>query len=140
MLMNVMTVKNKFNKEGKMKLVNKLKNIWNKRHKKIYISGKISDLVNYKYYFSETEKKLRKLGYINIVNPVKLSEKLAKKLKTDVSLIDYDAFMCKDIEHLCRCNIIYLQPNWIISKGAIFEKHIAESLKIKVVSRISELI
>jgi hypothetical protein len=103
------------------------------KNTKVYISGKITGLVNYKYYFKEAELYLRSLGYRKIVNPVKVSESLAKKLKVNLQDIEYTTFMNVDIKLLCDCDIVYLLKNWEDSDGAKLEKLIAEKLNIRII-------
>jgi len=119
-----------------MELFNKIKMMWNKRYTKVYISGKITGLreSEYRSNFNNAEKGLRLLGYTRIVNPIKLSDKIIKKLKTPVNNIAYEVFLTKDIEELCKCNLVVQMANWKDSNGAIFEKEVADKLKIKVIT------
>lgn len=89
---------------------------------RVYISGAISNVANYKKIFNEAEKKLKKVGYVP-VNP-------AKNI-TIVSEATYDEYM-----HLCYaemeiCQGIFFLNNWKKSRGARIEKKYAEKIGLK---------
>jgi hypothetical protein len=85
---------------------------------RVYISGKITGLpfqeVESKFYRAETY--LVGLGY-NVVNPVR------NGLPQSAS---WEKHMLTDIDLLFDCDAIYLLRDWLDSKGAMIEKHIAE--------------
>jgi hypothetical protein len=124
-----------------MRLLNKIKMMWGKRHTKVYISGKISGLPTHlwQYNFIQAEKDLRTVGYTRIVNPYRLSKQIAKKLRTPIDEIGYEVFLSKDLEELCKCNLVVLQNNWLESDGALLENYIASRLKIKT-TKLTDII
>lgn len=89
---------------------------------KVYISGKVTGLRNYKAIFEEAEKKLNALGLMPI-NPVKNGEVPGWK---------WEDYMKKDIKLLLDCDFIYRLPNWNESKGAQIENELAKTLGIPV--------
>lgn len=89
---------------------------------KVYISGKVTGLSNYKAIFEEAEKKLRALGLMP-VNPVKNGEVLGWK---------WEDYMKDDIKLLCDCDYIYQLENWEESEGAKFEYEVAKTLGIPI--------
>lgn len=98
----------------------------------VYISGQITGL-NLSYAilkFAETEQMLKKKGYV-VVNPLSLHD-----LSVEGSWKDY---MAVDIRHLFDCDAIYMQRDWIGSKGARIEFAIAKELGLKILYEDEEL-
>lgn len=86
--------------------------------KKVYISGKISDLPIElaKQKFAAAAQLVEQLGH-EAVSP------FSNGLHDDAP---WESHMVKDIEMLLGCDAIYMLPCWEDSKGARIEKHIAE--------------
>ena len=96
------------------------------KKEKIYISGKITGL-NMDYVdkkFKESEDLLKILGYENIINPHKLHPFIEGK--------KWEEYLIDDIKLLFECDVIYLQDDWGLSKGARLEYVIAKELGLKV--------
>ena len=91
---------------------------------KIYISGKITGLKNYKKLFRKAEKRLIKKGF-NVVNPVTLGEALPENS-------DWSKYMKMDLHAMLECNGIYLLDNWEDSKGAIIEEKVSRACGLVV--------
>lgn len=96
---------------------------------KIYIAGKITGLVyeDALRQFAEAERFLAELGH-EPVNPMK-----ENGLDGDGNQHAWAEYMKRDIPHLLGCDGIYLLPNWVASKGACLEKHIAAELGMKII-------
>jgi len=101
------------------------------KHKKCYISGKISGLEKWQYIdnFFDAHKQLLKTKqfYSNqIINPLNLKPFLGIKL--------YWCYMISDIAALRKCTHIAMQKNWIDSRGCHWEHYFAKFIfKIKVI-------
>jgi len=99
---------------------------------RVYISGKMTGLKNYREVFQKHEDLLRSWGYTDIVNPVHLSDKIIEKynMTEEESFRPENAkiFLTEDLRVLLDCDILYLIPNWHTSKGANLEKHVAERI------------
>ncbi len=91
---------------------------------KIYISGKITGLKNYKKIFRKEEKYLTKKGF-EVVNPVTLVEHLPEDSK-------WEDYMKVDIKAMLECSSIYLLNNWTDSKGSVFEASVAATCGLKI--------
>lgn len=101
-------------------------NVMGKLKMTVYISGKVSGDSNFREKFAIAEKALKgkhPVLKIKTVNPVK-GEKEGKS---------WEYYLKKDIKKLLKCNAIYLLPDWRESKGALFEKEIAEKLGYTVI-------
>lgn len=91
----------------------------------VYISGAITGLPKAKYEkaFEEAERFLEEKGFIPI-NPLNIAR------HEDTRNWTWEDFMKRDIPVLLKCKYIYLLPNWKKSKGAKFERLIAQTLNI----------
>jgi len=89
---------------------------------KIYISGKITGLANFKTKFKETENKL--IGF-EIFNPA--------EIVIDKPSPTWQDYMDICIEEIKTCDIIYMQKDWIDSKGAKEELSKAIDLGLKII-------
>lgn len=92
---------------------------------KIYISGKITGVENYREKFIKAEQYLRtNYPEAEIFNPGTFQFFGGTKTWSD--------YMRYDIERLVKCDTIYMLKNWRTSKGAKLEKRIAEELGFNV--------
>ena len=104
---------------------------------RIYISGGITNNPDYKTEFKIAESYIKetvskKWRNLEIINPVKLAEKIDKKNKGKRAF--YSTYMKKDIKELLKCDVICLLESWENSEGAKLEKHIAETCGILVMT------
>ena len=89
---------------------------------KIYISGAITGVDNYLEIFSRVEKHLTAQN-IEVVNPCALTHDHDKS---------YGSYMKEDIKALLDCDAIFMIWGWGSSKGAKFEKEVADVCGIEV--------
>lgn len=92
---------------------------------KIYISGRISGLPveEVAAKFEAAEAKLTAQGY-EVVNPLKNGIPITAPWELHVAM---------DVVLLMGCAIIYLLPDWSLSKGATLEKNFAELTGKKII-------
>lgn len=91
----------------------------------IYISGGITGVTNYMWYFNKAEKKLEKMGYIQIINPAKVSCALPT--------LSHSEYMTVCMALLSLCDMIYMLKGYEDSKGAIMELEYAKEHGYEVV-------
>lgn len=108
-----------------------------------YISGPITGLLNGNFdAFMLAQKKLEHDGYI-CVNPheinVTIYDKWGKKIrpinKIDQQVYDNEMwceFMKSDIQHLVKCDCVFLLDNYETSRGCRLEIVIAQKLCIPI--------
>ena len=99
--------------------------------KKVYISGMISgmSLQSVKAKFSSAANELKKAGHAPINpldNGLDENETWSNHMKADLKL-------------MLDCDMVYLLPDWIHSKGATIEKELAEALGIECVTEIKSI-
>jgi len=100
---------------------------------KIYIAGRMTGVKDYnKDQFNKIEKELKKQGY-RVVNPIKLSYKLAKKLGESIDNIERKYYIKNDIKELLKCDGIYMMKDWMFSEGATMEYMIARNIGLKII-------
>lgn len=99
--------------------------------RKIYISGGITGVKNYKEKFSTEEKVLQIKGY-EVVNPVHIAERLIEVFEGENG-VPYCLFMREDLKALLGCTHIYMLDNWYKSKGAVIEYIVAKVCGLKVI-------
>ena len=92
---------------------------------KIYISGKITglDLAEATLLFHRGELELLAMAQ-EAINPMTLPHKHDKS---------WQSYMRECIKALCDCDGIYMIGDWINSKGAAIELHIAQVLGLKII-------
>ena len=88
--------------------------------KRVYISGRISDLPREQYMtmFGIAEQMLRKKGY-KPVNPTRF---LMCRWPWLYRLLGYNLPLLIDLWMLMRCDLIYKIPGWQQSRGARLER------------------
>jgi hypothetical protein len=89
---------------------------------KIYISGGISNVPDYKKHFTAAANRLDALGWL-VVNPAELD------LGPGAT---WESYMKLCIPMLCPCDAIEMLPNWELSRGSREERRIAKMLGIPV--------
>lgn len=94
---------------------------------RVYIAGKISDLPEGPVFvkFNAIEYKLQRKGH-TVVNPLRLCS----------NKWHWEKCMKICLTELMNCDAIYLLPDWCDSRGARLEYHIAQELKLKVLTEI----
>ena len=99
------------------------------RKKKVYLSGKISDLSieDYTAHFKQAEEYLLGLGYA-VYNPVE-----SDIIQDIFHEFGYRACLAKCMSMLRFCDCIYMLDNWVDSKGAIAERAFADACGIEVI-------
>jgi nucleoside 2-deoxyribosyltransferase len=76
---------------------------------RVYISGGITGVENYKQFFDEAEKTLKSEGH-EVINPTSFDSVLPQ--------LTYEEFMKFDIFLLDMCDAIYMLKGWQKSCGA----------------------
>ena len=76
---------------------------------RVYISGGITGVENYKHYFDKAEEKLKSEGH-EVVNPTSFDSVLPK--------LTYEEYMRFDMFLLNMCDAIYMLKGWQKSCGA----------------------
>ena len=100
------------------------------RKMRIYISGKITGVENYKEHFEKAEKYLHeKYPDAEIVNPC--------KIKRSAEILPYKEYLKTDLEELFKCDTIYFLNSFLYSKGSRIEGALAEALDIKMIFEAS---
>ena len=106
---------------------------------KIYISGKIEGIENYKEIFLDAEKFLTydfvdwKDGIAQIINPATKGIQLQALYMTRYKrLPSYEEYLANDIKELADCNAIFMLSNYKDSKGAKIELNMAKKLGLKI--------
>lgn len=94
---------------------------------KVYISGPITGVSDFEKNFQSAEDYLSSCGY-EVINPVKIGKKLEKKNAAP----SYEDYMKVDIAALIECDAIFMLKGSSLSSGAKCEKHVAESLGLKI--------
>lgn len=109
---------------------------------RLYISGQISGLQRSQYMerFSEAERLLREIGYVNIVNPTRIwACKYPRFHRFLVRVLGeqraYPLILLYDLWLLMRCQRIYKIPGWKTSHGAQIESAVAYNMGLFLVSK-----
>lgn len=80
---------------------------------RVYISGPITGVSNYKRIFQGAKDALTAKGY-DVVNPAELTEVIGDSFS-------YDEIMRIDLDLLDRCDVLVQLPGWEESRGANIE-------------------
>lgn len=99
--------------------------------KKIYLSGPITGVSDYREKFAKAEKAFA--DKYEVVNPVAIGEVL-QRLRRELGAPEpeWKDYMKPCIQALVGCDAIVLLDGWKNSKGARLEKFIAEELMMYV--------
>lgn len=84
----------------------------------IYISGRITGITNYMWWFANAEKKLKEIGYKEVVNPARTCLTLPE--------LSHDDYMTVCMALLSLCDSIYMLKGYERSKGAMQELEYAK--------------
>ena len=91
---------------------------------KIYISGKITCMVDEaRILFDKAEIKLKEMGF-HPINPMNLPDNHDKK---------WTSYLKVCIKAMCDCDSIYMLENWRMSKGAGLEYFLAKKLNMDII-------
>lgn len=90
---------------------------------KLYLSGAITGIDNYKKIFDSYEQILSNQGY-DVVNPAKID------LGEGAT---WEQYMKIDLKMMLDCDIIAMIPGWENSGGAKIEKELAEKLGLLII-------
>lgn len=105
----------------------------NERMKKVYLSGRISDLTREQYMqmFSIAEDMLKKKNY-KVKNPSRFW--ISRHYRWLVKLFGeenaYRLTLLYDLWQLMKCDLIYKLPSWQQSRGANIESCVAYHFKV----------
>lgn len=91
---------------------------------RIYISGPITGIDNYKEIFREAEERTAASGH-DVINPAELNDVLPD--------LEYEEFMRLDFALLDLCDAILMLDGWVNSKGATREYYYAKAKGIRVI-------
>ena len=91
---------------------------------KIYLSGAVTSNPDYMAQFDEAEKELTAKGW-RVLNPAKTSATLPAT--------SYLVYMQLSLVQMQDASAIYMLQGWERSPGAVFEKHVAESMGYAVI-------
>lgn len=80
---------------------------------RLYISGPITGVKNYKRIFQGAKDALTAKGY-DVVNPAELTEVIGDSFT-------YDEILAIDLDLLARCDAVVQLPGWENSRGANVE-------------------
>ena len=90
---------------------------------RVYISGPIAGVENYKEKFSEAAGRMQAAGH-EVINPAELNDIFP--------FMEYEEFMKIDFALLEMCDAILILEGWEHSKGTEREYHYAKAKGIKV--------
>lgn len=84
---------------------------------RVYISGGITGIPDYKERFAQAEAELMARGF-GVVNPARI----------DIPCLSWEEYMHIDLWLLKQCDAVYMLKGWGKSKGASQERATAEEL------------
>lgn len=93
---------------------------------RVYISGPVTGIDNYKENFEEAVKILSAGGFKEIINPMAFDGMLPDTLS-------YEDCLAFDITLLSFCDTIYMLRGWEHSKGANREYGYALAMKMNII-------
>lgn len=102
--------------------------------KRIYVSGKMSDLPDFNFdKFEKAERQLLDKGY-SVVNPHKIPE-------NQVEGMSWGQYMVNDLRYILQCDAIAVLDDWTTSPGAQLEMLFAqrEGKKIYLINNLGDL-
>ena len=89
----------------------------------VYIAGPMTGLPQHNYpSFMEMENHLRKMGYDNILNPARIADGDTTK--------PYSFYIRESLKMISKADFVIFLKGWEKSKGAVLEKHCADSMGI----------
>ncbi len=98
---------------------------------KVYISGGITGINNYRVIFKDAENYLWSESNCVPVNPVRIGDDI--RFPDECSELErYGLYMKEDLKALLCCDRIYMLKGWELSKGARFEHDTAVICGISV--------
>lgn len=90
---------------------------------RIYISGPITGIPNFKEVFTEAQERTEMSGH-EVINPAELNDVLPD--------LEYEEFMKLDFALLELCDAILMLEGWEKSKGAVREYYYAMAKGMRV--------
>lgn len=96
---------------------------------KVYISGPITGVDDYKEKFARVEEMYKAAGHY-VLNPAKLSDLLPEDCTTWKQYMDFA------IELLKMSSIVVMLPGWEKSKGACVEYYLARELDKMIIEEV----
>lgn len=97
----------------------------------IYIAGPMTGMAGYNYdAFNKMESYLRSLGFTKILNPTTIAD--GKKG------LSYTFYIRESIKLLLNAELVVFLNGWENSRGAKFEKHMADVLGLKTFDQTLE--
>lgn len=91
------------------------------KKKRIYISGKMKGLSDYRTYFNDAEELLK--NEYTVINPARFEHTSDK----------WEDRMLHDLNVLKSCDAIYMIPNWTDSNGAQVEYYFAKGMELEII-------
>lgn len=91
------------------------------RNSKVYLSGPITGVVDYKERFKRVQRELWNQGFSWVVNPAEIIQHYPRALMT------YDQIMSQCYSMMSICDTILLLPGWRRSEGCKRELRYAEA-------------
>ena len=85
---------------------------------RVYLSGPITGVRDYRRRFAEAEARLQKAGY-RVINPAELSQGMPEGTT-------WEEYMLVSMAALSTADIICMLPGWERSRGAVIEKESSE--------------
>lgn len=95
--------------------------------KRVYISGPITGIENYKELFGNAENKIKYMGY-EVINPARI----------EFDCLSWDEYMKVDLELLEMCDAVVMLEGWKNSPGACVERGYALGTDKMVFNSLTE--